>query len=1009
MTLIMIFMICKIVAQEMITYHVNSSELLEYYFCNRKVCVVDETDYNQLTFLLTIPSYNISIGEWCYVGCNYVNGITITSYEGSKISCVSKKGQADLDSKAGFFFLESVVSINQVEFIECGRHLQDLSQLILDPLVKLFPPCYTSAHATALLLIYGEINVRSSNWSNSLGFAITAINLGYSTFREMMISSSLNIDFVRYIAEVNMSVAGCGMLLHFAQYHTESLINIQNSVFADNFDLQTLPMCAFQTYNLSYMSSESNQVPIISAAGLTILYASLNHPLVVKISSSQFSGNQGSIAGGMLIIDYNTASSAQTIISDTIFSVNFNTLQCSGSAIQYHVFQNLMFDSDEEQNKSLVVMNTQFIYHELSGAVYATFSILDSISSYKNHVIFKNTKFMYNSVSSGQTGASIFIEGHEHSFGSVMIEMFNLSSFHNYETENTRNTCMSSSYPSMSHCKSDTIFNSGDMVSNAAVFFFSGIGKIHFHDGIFMKNYGTVLHALDSGIYLSGQLNFTDNTASNGGAIRIEGDSHLYLIGGLNASFINNQALLSGGAIYAAVYRKRECAILVNETLVNNQSYSTIITMIFYKNSAKLTGNSIYATPLYPCYVNSEQEAFNLRQVPTYDGIFNFQPFQYRNSLLDVSTIPVDLKLTSEHYLVAYPGQKFSVTLTALDGLKRHVYSWVRVFVGTSIGKINAVWLSDNRSTLIKELNEGSNDTKVSLSLHTDKNEDIDSSVVFLLSPSPGGQKVVVKLLQCPIGFSLNHKAGGCTCSKSIVQLQKLRNIPHQSIVCSIDSGTITRPKLSFNSWLGTINPHSDSDHGISPSCPIGYCNKEHTMFKVQLKKQPGKDSITVSSSDSGAQYPLCLNNREGILCGQCEPGYSVIMGSTECRKCSNWWTLTFLLYAIIGPCLIVLLFALKISLSTGTLNGIIFYAQIANSGMIDAIVASQSASHHFIKRFVICFISILNLNFGIPMCLYDGMNELWKAGFQFSASTVSTEYSCVYNNYKPLFNICCN
>ena len=79
--------------------------------------------------------------------------------------------------------------------------------------------------------------------------------------------------------------------------------------------------------------------------------------------------------------------------------------------------------------------------------------------------------------------------------------------------------------------------------------------------GEFTSNFGSVIQAEESDVYLYGSLSFINNTGENGGAIRIEGNSALYLIEGLNASFVNNYAYKFGGAIYVNSNSFRKCAI----------------------------------------------------------------------------------------------------------------------------------------------------------------------------------------------------------------------------------------------------------------------------------------------------------------------------------------------------------------------------------------------------------------------------------------------------------------
>ena len=67
------------------------------------------------------------------------------------------------------------------------------------------------------------------------------------------------------------------------------------------------------------------------------------------------------------------------------------------------------------------------------------------------------------------------------------------------------------------------------------------------------------------------------------------------------------------------------------------------------------------------------------------------------------------------------------------------------------------------------------------------------------------------------------------------------------------------------------------------------------------------------------------------------------------------------------------LLLLVKMTVSSGTINGLIFYANIQSfSGLLDY----QECSIHPILR---VFLSWINLDFGIEVCLYSGMDVYKK------------------------------
>uniref|UniRef100_A0A1X7TRB4 TRP C-terminal domain-containing protein n=1 Tax=Amphimedon queenslandica TaxID=400682 RepID=A0A1X7TRB4_AMPQE len=237
-------------------------------------------------------------------------------------------------------------------------------------------------------------------------------------------------------------------------------------------------------------------------------------------------------------------------------------------------------------------------------------------------------------------------------------------------------------------------------------------------------------------------------------------------------------------------------------------------------------------------------------------------------------------------------------------------------------------------------------------------------------------QSISINFLNCPIGFQFTDVTNNCTCDNIF---KKLKFKP----VCKISShlfinnsnplSTISRYYMA--GWIGLVNLTSGTTaFGAAKSCHLFcYLDSIHNLFLVK-----GTD-IKITNKDLSDAAPLCTTNRRGPLCSQCSPGYSVVFGSIRCSKCSNWWLLTTLAYAVAGPLFIYLLYALRLTLTTGTMNGIVFYAQI---------LVTYNQFNLRSRNFVSVFYSIsnglisllnLNINFNYPICLYNGMTEAWK------------------------------
>jgi len=202
-----------------------------------------------------------------------------------------------------------------------------------------------------------------------------------------------------------------------------------------------------------------------------------------------------------------------------------------------------------------------------------------------------------------------------------------------------------------------------------------------------------------------------------------------------------------------------------------------------------------------------------------------------------------------------------------------------------------------------------------------------------------------VKQLPCPAGFILSSKNRKCVC------YPKLAKFTVKS--CNIDDQTILRPA---NSWI-SATPHNNSyTYHISLQCPFQYCLLHPSH-------------LNLSSSNTQCQF-----NRFGVLCGQCQQGLSTIFASSQCQHCSNVFLLLILPIALAGLLLVLLLFFLNLTVTDGIINAFILYANIAG-------INSSVFFHKFSPAYI--FTSLVNLDLGIPLCFYNGMDDYAKMWLQ--------------------------
>ena len=203
-------------------------------------------------------------------------------------------------------------------------------------------------------------------------------------------------------------------------------------------------------------------------------------------------------------------------------------------------------------------------------------------------------------------------------------------------------------------------------------------GSLH-NPSKFSSNIGSVIETIRSDITLEGHIVFHNNTGINGAAIMLIGDSLIHLTQGLQANFTNNTALSSGGAIYdlSSSFDKTHCTFQVNTTQHDD------IAVLFENNKATVTGNSVFSSKLYNCYMNNYNWVNSTKATKIYNNIFTFIP----NNTFQLSTTPVKLTIcnTNNSNILniydSYPGETVNFSIAAINAVGNCSYSIVSVAV----------------------------------------------------------------------------------------------------------------------------------------------------------------------------------------------------------------------------------------------------------------------------------------------------------------------------------------
>ena len=220
---------------------------------------------------------------------------------------------------------------------------------------------------------------------------------------------------------------------------------------------------------------------------------------------------------------------------------------------------------------------------------------------------------------------------------------------------------------------------------------------------------------------------------------------------------------------------------------------------------------------------------------------------------------------------------------------------------------------------------------------------------LFHISPEKQFYSLVIHidLQTCPLGFIMDNTA--CVCHPQIQML---------GIQCNITTGRIYKDtqiwvnSTFYEGILTGVITHQNH--------PFDYC-KPHSL------------NLSLENPDE-----QCAFQRSGILCGACQHNLSHVLGSSNCKQCSSLWlTLFILAFAIAGIALVVFLMILNLTVSVGTINGLIFYANV--------IRANQAVfPPHISNTFLSWFVAWMNLDLGFEVCFYNGMDAYAKTWLQF-------------------------
>ena len=924
------------------------------------LCEANSLQPNTTLVLSPNVTHTIALGEFCLVsGASQLTlmGSQAEDYGMAKVLCTN-------ETQGIGFYNVTGLSLHDIVFSNCGGIFSNNVSVNNSMFI------FDATQKTTLLLDHcSDVTLCNIHISSYNGFAVVAINLHGGHMEEVSVDNSQSLYGCQPIIDNNCT-AGSGVILYYTETATrQSIQEVTLAIIRSSFtgNKNYVPS-AFDQDALKRQLWQHDSFPIVGASSVTIVLTQTQYTVNISLQECTFTQNNADTGsfGAVLALFLCPLDKGNLQIISSIFSQNnYQYVPGQREGHDVNVYVKPLDSSGHADKPQLTISMTNF-----------TSSLKErSPTTCINVIAFPN----------GEDSGTHFI---------FLVDsvIFQSATGHVY---------VSSFPPTTSAKYMDTVLRDITAIEGLSrgqpghpspygVLEFHSVGLVMAEGTSLQTNYytgsrGHAFYILNCDLHLSGYIHIDESDGGNGAAILLEASAHLVFHEPLKALLTRNHAV-HGSAVYSIQSGDTLC---VFQYVTHENSVYTIenitdmnITVDLVGNVANIAGHSIFAYPLYFCelYPDTRVKIDTLSNSSAtsliYESIFNSS--EPLNS--EISSLPTNIcncNITTGDVLncghfeaysydagVIYPGRTFSVGIMTIDNNRQPVSSQLVSQVISGGQRDIETWTlaEDQRSIQLP----GGGCSQVNYTVYTTNPVDVTTlNYVALISnsySSVGAASIFyIDMQVCPPGFQ-EVGNGFCDC---------IPLLANKKLKCDIDDVTIERPT---NSWIGLTVPDaerntsqfaprqftSDVEVGFAPFCPSSYC-------------KPNAATVDLSENPDD----LCMGSRSGLVCGACKGNKSVVFGSEECFNCSNLWILVLPLFAIAGILLVILLFCLRLTVSYGTVNGLIFYANVV--GVHIDFLLSHSA-----LQFLQIFISFVNLDLGFPLCFYNGMDELVKTGLSF-------------------------
>ena len=478
---------------------------------------------------------------------------------------------------------------------------------------------------------------------------------------------------------------------------------------------------------------------------------------------------------------------------------------------------------------------------------------------------------------------------------------------------------------------------------------------------------------------------FSNNNGSLGGAIDLVGRSSVLVQDHSRFIFINNSAVLNGGAIsYFSTDRHsfasfRNCFIeYIGQTSdVNKRD----IEFQFEGNTATV-GSSIHASTVEHCYKHYNC-AIDRTDLFNCIANFSFPENDFDSASYQLTTSGVKFIVNDSLLpLQVIPGKTFDVPIIMVDEFNHVVPSLYNLRIIKFYGNSSS-FIPQNYARLF-------NTTRTKI--YGNPGDHVELMVFHKDGLQERELKFNVSLQSCPPGYVIDKKSNAipyntCYCSYGI----------YVGMNCNFSN---FQAKLLRGYWVGYDKGDEISENSlITGYCPEGYCNQAS-------KTEYLLPSNTIKSE---LDQQVCATGRTGILCGRCSDNYSVyyhgwILRCFDNSNCSYGPTLYVLLELLPITIVFVIIIFFDVPITSGAANGFVLFCQVIDTLQLQAnrfiwmpvpVYILNTISVRFIyKIFSLQFFTandIETLKF-LSFCLWKGSTGLGMLAFHY----ISLLYSLI-------------